>query len=271
MIFGWLKRRRRRRLLAQPLPETWLGWIEPYPVFDTLSDEERMQLLGIARVIVREKRWEAHGGLELSEEMQVVIAAQAALLLLAIEHDYYDDVTTILVFPRSYETPFPRHGPGGVVTVGTEHLGEAWYRGPVILAWDWVRHGADDEKDGMNLVLHEFAHRLDFADGWVNGTPPLHARDDYPRWVEVMTREFEDLQEAAERGRRHILDHYGATDEAEFFAVATETFFEKSAVLQRDHPELYDVLRTYYRQDPLARIRRYRGERESGFGETDRA
>ena len=85
-----------------------------------------------------------------------------------------------------------------------------------------------------------------------------------------MTREFRDLREAAERSRRHILDHYGATDEAEFFAVATETFFEKGPVLQRDHPDLYDVLKTYYRQDPVARMRRYAEERESGFGETNR-
>lgn len=255
MIFGWFKRRRRKKLMAHPLPEAWRGWIAPYPIFEDFDDAELERLLGIARVIVVEKRWEGLGGLELTEEMQVVIAAQAALLLLEIEHDYFDDVTTILVFPRSYETPFPRHGPGGVVTMGAEHAGEAWYRGPVILSWDWVRHGATDERDGTNLVLHEFAHRLDFADGWINGTPPLHARGDYERWAAVMTREFHDLQEAAERGRRHILDHYGATDEAEFFAVATETFFEKAAVLKRDHPELYDVLATYYRQDPVARMR----------------
>lgn len=255
-MFGWFKRRRRRKLLAKPMPEAWAGWLAPYPLFDSLGDDERERMMRIARVIVAEKRWEGCAGLELTEEMQVVIAAQAALLLLEIEHDYYDDVRTILVFPRSYETPFPRHGPGGVVTMGAQHAGEAWYRGPVILAWDWVRHGATDERDGTNLVLHEFAHRLDFADGWINGTPPLHARDDYPRWQEVMTREFHGLQAAAERGRRHILDHYGATDEAEFFAVATETFFEKGPVLQRDHAELYEVLRTYYRQDPVARMRR---------------
>lgn len=256
MIFGWFKRRRRRKLLAQPLPAGWADWIAPYPVFRDFDDDERARVLGIARVIVAEKHWEGCAGLELTEEMQVVIAAQAALLLLEIEHDYYDDVRSILVFPRSYETPFPRHGPGGIVTEGARNAGEAWYQGPVILAWDWVHHGATDEKDGENLVLHEFAHRLDFADGWINGTPPLHARGDYKRWQAVMTREFHDLQEAAERGRRHILDHYGATDEAEFFAVATETFFEKAQVLQRDHPELYDVLRTYFRQDPLARSRR---------------
>ena len=269
-MFGWFRRRRRRKLLATPLPEAWPAYLAPFPVFETLDDEERAQLFDIARVIVTEKRWEGCAGLELTEEMQVVISAQAALLLLGIEHDYYDDVRTILVFPRSYETPFPRHGPGGVVTMGAQHAGEAWYRGPVILSWDWVRHGATDERDGSNLVLHEFAHRLDFADGWINGTPPLHARDDYEQWQAVMTREFRDLREAAERGRRHILDHYGATDEAEFFAVATETFFEKAAVLERDHPELYEVLRKYYRQDPLARMRRYAGERESGFGETKR-
>lgn len=269
-MFAWFRRRRRKQLLAAPLPAHWPDYLAPFPLFQPLDDDERARLFAIARIIVAEKNWEGCAGLELTEEMQVVIAAQAAMLLLEIEHDYYDDVRTILVFPRSYETPFPRHGPGGVVTTGAQHAGEAWYQGPVILAWDWVRHGADDEKDGTNLVMHEFAHRLDFADGWINGTPPLHARDDYARWQEVMTREFRDLREAAERGRRHILDHYGATDEAEFFAVATETFFEKAPVLQRDHPALYDVLKTYYRQDPLARMRRYAERRETGIVETNR-
>lgn len=269
MIFGWWRRRRRRKLLAQPRPEAWTTWLEPYPLFAPLDAAERERVLDIARVIVAEKRWEGCAGLELDEEMQVVIAAQAALLLLELEHDYFPEVRSILVFPRSYETPFPRHGPGGVVTTGAQHAGEAWYRGPVILAWDWVRHGASDEKDGTNLVLHEFAHRLDFGDGWIDGTPRLRAPGALDTWRRVMTREFADLREAARRGRRHILDHYGATDEAEFFAVATETFFEKGAVLQRDHEELYDVLETYYGQDPVARSRRYAEGRESGLDETN--
>ncbi len=255
MIFGWLKRRRRKKLLATPTPEGWAACLAPFPFHGRLSDEEQERLHRIARVLIHEKKWEGCGGLELTEAMQIIIATQAALLVLAIEHDYYDDVTSILVFPESYSTPFPRHGPGGVVTQGAQHAGEAWYRGPVILAWDWVQHGPTDPKDGTNLVFHEFAHRLDFADGWINGTPPLHAKGDYKAWGRIMTTEYEALKDAAHRGRRHVLDRYGATDEAEFFAVATETFFEKPGPLQRKHPELYDVLKNYFRQDPLARLR----------------
>ncbi len=254
MIFGWLRRRRRKKLLATPLPAHWPDFVRPFPFYERLTDEERERLFAIARVIVAEKHWEGCAGLELTEEMQVVVSAQAALLLLEIEHDYYKEVRSILLFPRSYKTPFPKHGPGGVMSEGGEHLGEAWYRGPVILAWDWVRHGAVDPKDGQNLVLHEFAHRLDFRDGWIDGTPRLKSKAEYARWAEVMAREYEDLREAAQRGRKHVLDRYGATDPAEFFAVITETFFEKPKALARKHAELYDVLRSYFRQDPLARL-----------------
>jgi Mlc titration factor MtfA (ptsG expression regulator) len=125
----------------------------------------------------------------------------------------------------------------------------------VVLSWDSARHGAYDPKDGRNLVFHEFAHKLDMLDGFVNGTPPLKSRNAYRIWSEVMTREFERLQDAAERRRATVLDKYGATNEAEFFAVATECFFERGVKLEKKHPELYEVLQGYYRQDPARRPR----------------
>jgi len=255
MIFSWLKRRRRRKLLAQPFPQAWIPWLERLPFYVGLDDGERARLDDILRVIVAEKNWSGAEDFPVTEEMRVVIAAQAALLILDIEHDYYRRVDEIIVRPRAYEASYERRA-GGVVSVGSHNAGEAWYRGPVILAWDGVRQGAADPKDGHNLVFHEFAHKLDMLDGFVDGTPPLHRRDTYKLWTQVMTSEYAALKEAARRGRRSVLDRYGATNEAEFFAVATETFFEKPVQLQRKHASLYDLLQAYYRQDPIERLRR---------------
>jgi len=255
MIFSWLRRRRRAKLLAEPFPDSWLPWLEELPFYAGLDAEERSRLSDILRVIVAEKTWEGCGGLDLTDEMRVVIASQAALLLLSIEHEYYRRVHTILVYPSAYSTG-RAGGRDGIVGQGSVNAGEAWYRGPVILSWDAALHGAVDPKDGRNLVYHEFAHKLDMMDGFVNGTPPLARREDYRVWSRIMTTEYRALTEAARKGRKTVLDRYGATNEAEFFAVATEAFFEKPVQMDRRHADLYDLLRTYYRQDPLERLRR---------------
>jgi Mlc titration factor MtfA (ptsG expression regulator) len=256
VIFGWLRRRRRRKLLRRPFPPSWRGYLQTLPVYAHLDADEQSRLEGIARVLIAEKNWEGCGGLVVTDEMRVVIAAQAALLLLEIEHDYFDDVASILVFPTSYETPFETHVGDGIVGEGYAHQGEAWYRGPVVLAWDAARHGPIDPRDGHNLVLHEFAHHLDASNGFFDGTPLLDRRAAYKEWARVMNAAFERLQDDVDADRRTVLDPYGATNEAEFFAVATETFFEKPRRLARKHPELYEVLRSYYRQDPLQRLER---------------
>ncbi|MDJ0521668.1 MAG: zinc-dependent peptidase, partial [Planctomycetota bacterium] len=160
MIFGWLRRRRRKKLLAKPFPGAWRAHLESLAFYRLLDADERRRLEGIARVLMAEKSWEGCGGLTITDEMRVVISAQAALLLLEIEHDYFDDVSSILVFPTSYETPFETHVGDGIVGEGYTHHGEAWYRGPIVLAWDIARHGPIDPRDGHNLVLHEFAHHL---------------------------------------------------------------------------------------------------------------
>jgi Mlc titration factor MtfA (ptsG expression regulator) len=222
MIFGWLRRRRRAKLLAEPFPGEWLPMLEALPFYAALDADERARLHPILRVIVAEKNWEGCGGLDLTDEIRVVIAAQAALLLLSIEHEYYRRVRTILVYPSAYTTGRARGG-GSIVGEGSVNAGEAWYRGPVILSWDAARHGAIDPKDGRNLVFHEFAHKLDMMDGFVNGTPPLHRREDYRVWSRIMTEEFRALTEAAQKGRKTVLDRYGATNEAEFFRCPAAT------------------------------------------------
>jgi MtfA peptidase len=266
MIFSWLTRRRRRRLLAAPFPSDWLAYIERnVALYGLLNEVERAKLRDDLRVLISEKTWEGCGGLTVTDEMKVTIAAQACILLLAIEHDYFSRVQSILVYPAGYQSPQGQLGPGGVVHEGVGRLGEAWYRGPVVLGWDEVRAGGRDHRDGRNLVLHEFAHQLDFLDGLSDGTPPLKNRDQYKKWHDVMTAEYARLVEEAEHGSSKVLDVYGATNPAEFFAVATECFFEKPVQMQRRHAALYDVLRDYYGQNTAERFARAEAVRHKTF------
>jgi hypothetical protein len=253
VIWDWLLRplrhRRRRRLLAEPFPAAWLPLVERLPFYRHLDDGGQARIRDDLRVLIAERTWEGCGGLALTDEMRVVIAAQASLLLLNLEHDYYSGVTAILVYPSAYRTGAVR-GASGLVSEGQANLGETRMRGPVILAWDAALGGAVTASDGHNLVLHEFAHQLDLQDGLADGTPPIGDRRAFRTWVAVMTSEFQKLRAAAATGGATLLDHYGATNPAEFFAVATECFFERSAAMAQRHGELYAVLRDYYGQDP---------------------
>ncbi|HEX5052210.1 MAG TPA: M90 family metallopeptidase [Planctomycetota bacterium] len=256
MSFDWLfhplRHVRRRELLAAPFPAEWLPILQRLPFYRHLDERGQQRLRDDLRVLIAEKQWEGCGGLVLTDEIRVTIAAQASLLLLDIEHEYYADVQAILVYPSAYRT-MPRRDKSGVVRDGQANLGEAWQHGPVVLAWDAARGGALDPDDGHNLVLHEFAHKLDMLDGLADGTPPLRDRGEFAAWVRTMSAEFARLRAAAADGRATVLDKYGATNPAEFFAVATECFFEKSRQLQQRHAELYAVLRDYYHQDPALR------------------
>jgi Mlc titration factor MtfA (ptsG expression regulator) len=223
-----------------------------------LDTEEKRRLRELVRVFIAEKRWEGCGGLELDDEIRVTIAAEACLLILELPHEPYRRVHTILVYPstvvpperplRAFEVPTaPLRGPVPI-------LGETQRQGPIILVWDAVERTARHPERGHNVVFHEFAHALDLLDGVADGTPPLHDRAEVRRWAEVCSREYAALGAQAARGRSGLLDAYGATNEAEFFAVATECFFDRPLELRRRHPELYAVLQGFYRQDPAARV-----------------
>lgn len=226
------------------------------PHWSRLSEDEQNALRSLVQVVVAEKTWEGCKGLEVDDEMKVTIAGQACLLLLGIEHDYFGNVKTILVFPRQF-TP---HEMVDVDESGVMHesagtaLGLAYEGGPVILSWADSKAGGRNSQDGLNVVLHEFAHKLDLRDGVVNGTPLLRDRRDYARWAEVMRREYEQLVEASRKRRATLLDDYGATDPGEFFAVAVECFFEKPVQMRKKHPDLYRTLGQYFGQDPAARF-----------------
>jgi Mlc titration factor MtfA (ptsG expression regulator) len=252
-MFGFFKRRRRNRLRSTSLPVSWLAIIDKnLPMFKRLTEADRRELQGHVQVFLAEKYFEGCGGLSLTDEIKVTIAAQACLLLLHRDTDYYPRLITILVYPSAYFASAIEPIGGGVVLHGEEvRLGEAWKSGVVVLSWDDVQSSARDIHDGHNLVLHEFAHQLDMEDGAADGTPLLDRSSHHMTWARVLGREYDRLRRDSVLGRSTVLDKYGATDPAEFFAVATECFFENPAPMRRKHPELYAELKSFYRQDPL--------------------
>jgi len=258
-MFNWLKRRRRRKLLEVPFPEAWVAVIDRNLAhWKFLDADERQRLCDLVQVFIEEKDWQGAGGLELDDEIRVTIAACACMLLLGIEHQYYRNVKTIIVYRSTVVTPESRSSHGGLQTTGpgVPIHGQAMLKGPVLLVWDAVRHGARHPQRGHNVVYHEFAHKLDMLDGWVDGAPPFATNEQHARWVEVCTREYDELRDRAERGKRSFLDAYGATNPGEFFAVITEIFFDEPIELRRKHAALYDVLAEFYRQDPAGRVTR---------------
>ncbi len=225
-----------------------------FPYFARLSAEDQRELLGHVRVFLDEKKFEGCGGLELTDEIKITIAAQACLLLLHRETDCYPGLDVILVYPSAYRAKGRERNGGVVLEREQVRLGESHKRGIVVLSWDDVKRGAADPDDGHNVVLHEFAHKLDEEDGAADGAPILARRSSYAPWARIFGAEFEALSKATLRGRETDIDPYGATSPAEFFAVVTEEFFETPETLAKNHPHLYEQLAAYYQQDPLARI-----------------
>jgi Mlc titration factor MtfA (ptsG expression regulator) len=253
-MFGIFRNRRRERLLSQPFPSAWLTIIKHnVSIYIHLPQADQQELQGHIQVFLAEKLFEGCGGLELTDEVKVTIAAQACLLLLHRETSYYPRLITILVYPQAYVAKSVEQIGGGVVLEGeTARLGEAWKEGVVVLSWDDVRRGTSDLHDGHNVVLHEFAHQLDQQDGTADGAPTLERRSQYVTWARVLSDDYDQLRRDTEQGRTDVLDEYGATNPAEFFAVATECFFEKPIQLRRKHPQLYEELKAYFRQDPVS-------------------
>jgi hypothetical protein len=254
MVFELLKQRRRRGLRARLFPKKWLTLIQRHVVFfHRLSASDRAELLGHIQVFLAEKRFEGCGGFAISDEVRVMIAAQACLLLLHRTTDYFPDLLTILVYPLTYTVDEKRQIGEHVWEEGSVgRLGETGRRmGSLVLSWDAVKHGAADPADGKNVVLHEFAHQLDFENHAVDGVPELATREQQLTWSEIMRSEFASLRAADETGIPTLLDTYGATDPAEFFAVSVEAFFERPRALRGRHPKLYAELQRYFNQDPI--------------------
>jgi MtfA peptidase len=252
-LIGW-RRHGSIRLRPEPIPERWREILaRNVPLANGLSDEERERLLRLVQVFVHDKPFEGCGGLEITDEMRVTIAAHACLLLLHLDGPCYPRVRRILVYPGAFWAkrvgrrrgpPPPSEGP---------ESGEAWQDGIVVLSWDDVQRGGANPADGDDVVLHEFAHALDQEDGDAGGTPVLDSPSLVRSWARVLSAHYEQLKRDVEAGRATVLDEYGASNPAEFFAVATETFFEKPDQLRTAEPDLYEQLRRFYRQDPASR------------------
>jgi Mlc titration factor MtfA (ptsG expression regulator) len=243
---------RRKQLMSSPFPPKWEGILNRNVAFyHYLPDSLKKELQGHINVFLGEKIFEGCGGLKITDEIRVTIAAQACILLLNRKPTYYPKLYTILVYPSAYVAK-------QVTVKGMEHTeemtvrgGESWGRGEVVLTWDYVRKAAIDLAFGHNVVLHEFAHQLDQENGSANGAPILEKGTSYRTWAMVLSKEYEKLRRKALSGRKDIMDYYGATNPAEFFAVATETFFERPKQMKLTHPELYKELESYYGLDPL--------------------
>ena len=249
-----LRNRRRRQLTAMPFPQEWETILEKnVAIYRCLPGGLRDQLRNDIKIFMDEKRFEGLGGLELTDEITVTIAAEACMLLLNRENRYYPGLVSILVYPGAYVAKENTPIGGGVYVEGPSvRLGESWKHGSVILAWDDVKRGARNAEDGHNVVIHEFAHQLDQEDGLADGAPLLGKQSSYAVWAEIMNEEYERLRAAAGRHKKSVLDEYGATNPAEFFAVATETFFEKPRQLKKRAPYLYVELKEFYKIDPAA-------------------
>ena len=249
----WAKRHtrrlRRQKLLATPPPAIWIPILEKtLPMIGMMSVEHKKQLFGYMQIFLAEKQFEGCGGLELTDEITTTIAAQACMLLLGRETQVYPKLKTVLVYPHTYQSG--RKGMFGGDNGESARLGESWDCGVVVLSWNSVKGGARNFEDGHNVTFHEFAHQLDQEDGAADGAPILEERSAYSAWARVFGEEYNVLVDKTQRGKKSTMDRYGATNPAEFFAVATETFFEKPRQLKSRHPEIFEELQYYYKVDP---------------------
>ncbi len=258
ILFAVLARRARRRKahqarLARPFSPAEEAVLDrDFPRWRDLPEDLRRRHAGYTRVLMEEKNYEPCGGLPaVTGEMKLLIAAQAALTILGkTDHGFFPRLRSILVYPGGFRDHGRRRFGIDDERRGVLY-GESWETGSVILSWDNVLAGGRHADDGMNVVLHEFAHQLDQFNGVADGVPCLETPADYARWTTVMNRHFQELAEAAKtRHPEPFLDPYGATHPCEFFAVATETFFEDPRDLGEEHPELYLELAKFYGLDP---------------------
>lgn len=246
---------RRSRVRATAFPAAWRKILQRrVPLVRRLPTDLQLQLKKHMQVFIAEKSFLGCGGLHITEEMRVVIAAQACLLILNRATDYFGKVRQILVYPGAFVVNRSTVDGAGVQQEQRQALtGESWSQGQVILSWQDTLEGAAVADDGFNVVIHEFAHQLDQENGAAQGAPPPtlgNTHHNPQRWSEVFHAAYSQLQAEVRHGVDGLLNHYGAQDPAEFFAVVSETFFEQGQALKMEYPALYRELRGYYQVDP---------------------
>lgn len=262
-MFKWFKEQKRKKILETPFPDAWRTILASNVAhYNYLNDEERKLLENLVQIFTAEKNFEGCGGLAVTDEIRIIISAQAVLLVLGLPSFQYQHLDSVLVYPTTVTIPAGRESvfssAMSIVPDNQQILGLAWQQGSVVLVWDAVRAGALHPERGHNVVYHEFAHILDMRDGAADGTPELYTQEMYKDWVKIFSREFIRLKEKAKKGQSTLLDAYGAVNEAEFFAVATELFFDRPIKMEKKYPELYEILLHYYRQDTAERERNCR-------------
>ncbi|HFD78853.1 MAG TPA: zinc-dependent peptidase [Gammaproteobacteria bacterium] len=243
-------------LKHHPIPQAlWDEVAGQAPVLRGLSSVERAHLRELSTLFLHRKSFSAVQGLELDERMRLIIAAQACLPILELGLDYYDGWVEIVVYPAGFRVRHEHADAAGVVHQEERALsGESWSRGPLILSWEDVEHDLREGQPGRNVVIHEFAHKLDALSGSANGMPPLHPDMERERWTESLSHAYAVLREQLAHHHHPCLNPYAATDPAEFFAVCSEYFFTAPEVLKRHCAEVYEQLAAFYRQQPLERL-----------------
>lgn len=244
---------RRQRIARRPFPAAWRNIVRRrVPLARELPAAQQLRLKKHIQVLLAEVPFVGCAGLDVSDEVRVTVAAQAAFLLLG-RGGSFGNLREVLVYPGHFVVPRSEAGAGGVVHQGRDVLaGQSWQRGQVIVAWDAVREGAADPHDGANVVMHEFAHQLDQDTGAANGAPYVGRGAPQQAWAHVMNQEFDALHARLARAEPSLIEPYAATSPAEFFAVTTELFFERPDALAAERPALYEQLKQCYRLDPVS-------------------
>ncbi|HET9710187.1 MAG TPA: M90 family metallopeptidase [Gemmatimonadales bacterium] len=260
LLVGWvlvrIRQASRLRSASAVVPATWRPLIEERVLLTRkLSAEDWNRLLALVSEFVRDKHFEGIDGLVVTEEIKVIVAAQACLLVLHVDTGAFPRVRSIILYPGTFvprRAQLDRHVRLEPEVEPAPLLGEA-VRGAIVLSWESIQQSLVEPRDGHNVVLHEFAHELDREDGYVDGIPLLEPPSSTRTWAKVLRERFEELQRQTGDGERDLLNEYGATNRAEFFAVATELFFERPVEMRERYPDLYRELQGFYRQDPAER------------------
>lgn len=254
-LIGWYVRKRMRatkrdQIFSQPLPDQWRQVLtNNIPLYRRVPNELLSHLHGCIQLFLYEKQFVGRG-IEINDDIRLTIAGNACILLLNRQQRRFPSFKTIIIYPDTYVAKQISHD-GSLESIENSHrAGESWVRGPIVLSWGDSVRGSLNIQDGHNVILHEFAHKLDEQTGSMNGLPTLRHHADYSQWARVLNDEFSDLKSRVERGKNSVLDEYGTVSAAEFFAVATESFFEKSKQMKNKLPSLYEQLSRYYEVDP---------------------
>jgi Mlc titration factor MtfA (ptsG expression regulator) len=251
LVHSKLQRSRRDKLFFKPLPSGWIQILEDnVPLYSLLPENLKDELHGRINIFLDEKEFIGCRGLQMSDEIRITISGNACILLLKRDKRCFPRFTTILVHPDTYVAKQVTYD--GLVEVHDDNIrsGESWHRGPVVLSWADVIHGSLNSDDGHNVVLHEFAHKLDEENEIMNGLPVLRDSSHYADWAKVLSKEYDSLLIRVEHRANSVIDAYGAVSPAEFFAVATESFFEKPLQMKQKLPELYEQFKIFYNMDP---------------------